>query len=218
MRNSIYLVLTIFIIVLTSCKSTPKKYANVKIEISTDYGNIVLKLYDETPKHRDNFVKLINEEWFKNSPFHRVIEGFMIQGGGQGNEDNDPDYTIPAEILPNLFHKRGALAAARMGDDVNPNKESSSCQFYIVQGSGPLTDKAIDNAENRAAYNIPEAHKSIYKKIGGTPHLDNGYTVFGEVISGMEVVDKIAAVKTGVVNQNPDVPLKKVKMSIRIIE
>jgi peptidyl-prolyl cis-trans isomerase B (cyclophilin B) len=218
MKNLFIAILAFLTIGLSSCRNIPKQYSNVKIEISTDYGNIILKLYDETPKHRDNFIRLINEGWFENSPFHRVIEGFMIQGGGQGNEDNDPDYTIPAEIRSNLFHKRGALGAARMGDDVNPNKESSSCQFYIVQGSGPLTDKAINDAENRAVYNIPEAHKNIYKKIGGTPHLDSGYTVFGEVISGMEVVDKIAAVKTGVVNQNPDVPLKKIKMSIRIIE
>ena len=201
-------------VAFNSCNN-PKSNDGTMIEISTDYGDIVLKLYDETPIHRDNFIKLIKEGWFDDSPFHRVIQGFVIQGGGNTNGEDDPGYTIDAEILPKYFHKRGALGAARMGDDVNPERKSSSSQFYIVQGR-TYVDSEIVSAEARSGYEIPEEHKEIYRTIGGIPHLDGAYTVFGEVVEGMDVVDKIAAVKTEIKDGVPDVPVKDVLMSIRI--
>jgi peptidyl-prolyl cis-trans isomerase B (cyclophilin B) len=133
----------------------------------TTMGDITAKLYNDTPLHRDNFIKLINEGWYDDSPFHRVINNFMIQGGHNKDGRVDPGYTIDAEILPNHSHKKGALAAARMGDQVNPQKASSGCQFYIVQN------------EN------------------GTPHLDGNYTIFGETLDGFDVIDKIASVQAG---------------------
>jgi len=203
-------------IALNSC-NTVEKSKETKIEITTDYGKIVLKLYDETPLHRDNFIKLIKEGWFNGSPFHRVIKDFMIQGGGSANGEDDPGYTIEAEILPQYFHKKGVLAAARMGDDVNPEKRSSSSQFYIVQGR-VFNDSEITAAEARSGYEIPEEHKEVYRTIGGTPHLDGAYTVFGEVIEGMDVVDKIAVVETTMKNGRRDVPVTDVLMSIKIID
>ncbi|MCF6170275.1 MAG: peptidylprolyl isomerase [Bacteroidales bacterium] len=150
----------------------------------TTMGDITAKLYNDTPLHRDNFIKLINEGWYEDSPFHRVINNFMIQGGHNKDGKVDPGYTIPAEILPNHKHKKGALAAARQGDQINPEKRSSGCQFYIVQN---------DN---------------------GTPHLDGNYTVFGEVLDGFDVIDKIAGTETGR-GDNPVVPIT---MTIEIPE
>ncbi len=201
-------------VVFNSC-NTPKSNDGTMIEISTDYGEIVIKLYDDTPLHRDNFIKLINEGWFDDSPFHRVIQNFMIQGGGSANGEGDPGYTIEAEILPQYFHKKGVLAAARMGDDVNPERRSSSSQFYITQGR-IFTDSEIVAAEARSSYEIPEEHKEVYRTVGGTPHLDGAYTVFGEVVEGMDVVDKIAAVETTVKKGMRDVPVNDVLMTIRI--
>ncbi|MBC8319198.1 MAG: peptidylprolyl isomerase [Bacteroidetes bacterium] len=152
--------------------------------IHTTLGDITVKLYNDTPLHRDNFIKLVNEGWYDDSPFHRVINNFMIQGGHDKNGKVDPGYTIEAEILPNHSHKKGVLAAARLGDQANPEKRSSGCQFYIVQNPR------------------------------GTPHLDGGYTVFGEVIIGLDVVDKIAVVQTG----RGDVPVEAVTMTIEIVD
>ena len=183
------------------------------VVIHTKFGDMTAKLYNDTPKHRDNFIKLVKEGWYNDSPFHRIIKGFMIQGGSNKDGRQDPGYQIDAEILPNHFHKKGALAAARMGDQVNPEKKSSGSQFYIVQGN-----KADDNYLNmvtaRIGHQFTSEQKEVYKTIGGTPHLDGGYTVFGELLSGFDVLDKIAAVKTG----RGDAPIEPVTMTIEILE
>lgn len=167
-----------------------------KVLIKTNYGDITVMLYDDTPLHRDNFIKLVNEGWYNGSPFHRVIKNFMIQGGQNADGRVDPDYRIPAEINSNHFHKKGALAAARMGDHVNPKKESSGSQFYIVQGQ-VLNETQLNMYEQRLGKVFSAKQRQAYQSMGGTPHLDGDYTVFGEVIKGLDVVDKIAAVKTG---------------------
>lgn len=244
----------------------------VQVELVTTHGTILLELYDETPLHRDNFIKLINEQVYDSLLFHRVIEGFMIQAGditsknaapGERLGSSDLKYTVPAEILPEFYHKRGALGAARDG---NPARASSSTQFYLVQGI-VHTDSLLDYEEGRIntrlrqnaimndpeikplmdslsaatrrrdtllvnqitsqldsieksyskieKYIIPEAHRQVYKEIGGKPHLDQNYTVFGEIISGMEVVDSIAAVE----RDNRDRPLENVRiLSMRIVK
>ena len=169
----------------------------------TNYGKIVLKLYNETPQHRDNFVKLVEKGTYNGLLFHRVIQKFMIQGGdpesrgakpGKLLGEGDLGYTIPAEFNSALFHKRGALAAARQGDDVNPNKESSSVQFYIVQGS-VWDEQALNMMEQRFGKKFSKEQREAYTTLGGAPHLDGDYTVFGEVVEGMEVVDMIASLK-----------------------
>jgi len=185
----------------------------VKFIIHTDYGDIKGLLYNDTPQHRDNFVKLVNEGWYDGSPFHRVIENFMIQGGSNADGAQDPGYTVPAEILPGHYHKKGALAAARMPDQINPDKASSGSQFYIVQGQ-VFTDAMLDNMEARSGVTYSDEQREIYKNAGGTPHLDGGYTVFGQVADGFDVIDKIAAVQT---NQQ-DRPVEEVKMTIEIID
>lgn len=244
----------------------------VKVEMKTNYGTMILMLYDDTPIHRDNFVKLVNEGVYDSLLFHRVIEGFMIQAGDvlSKNADStarlgssDLPYTLPAEIRPEYFHKKGAIGAARTN---NPQRVSSSTQFYIVQGkvqndsliqhnqgrinqflsrhfavndpkNKPLLDsleqarsqrdsllipqlqakwnQIAENYRDFAAYEIPESHQQVYKTLGGSPHLDQSYTVFGEVISGLEVIDLIASVKTN----RQDRPLTEVRiLSMRIVE
>ena len=183
-------------------KTTEKETVVV---IKTSMGTIKAKLYNDTPKHRDNFLKLVNEGWYNGSPFHRVIRDFMIQGGQNADGRLDPGYTVPAEIKGNYFHKKGALAAARMPDQVNPKKASSGSQFYIVQGR-VYDDNWLDMFENRSGKVLSARQRQTYKTIGGTPHLDGDYTVFGEVTEGLDVVDKIAAVKTG----GQDVPVDPV--------
>jgi peptidyl-prolyl cis-trans isomerase B (cyclophilin B) len=183
------------------------------VVIHTTMGDITAKLYNDTPLHRDNFIKLVNEGWYEGSPFHRVIQNFMIQGGGNKDGRQDPGYTVPAEILPNHFHKKGVLSAARMGDQVNPEKASSGSQFYIVQGR-VMDDRYLDAVTAQTGHVFTEEQKAAYKTIGGTPHLDGGYTVFGEVLDGFDVVDKIAAVQTG----KADVPVVPVTMTIEILE
>ncbi len=183
------------------------------VVIHTKFGDMTAKLYNDTPKHRDNFIKLIKEGWYNDSPFHRVIKDFMIQGGQNKDGRLDPGYTIDAEILPNHFHKKGALAAARMGDQVNPQKKSSGSQFYIVQGQ-KVDDNYLNMVTTRTGHTFTEEQKEAYKTMGGTPHLDGGYTVFGELLSGFDVLDKIAAVQTG----RGDVPVEPVTMTIEILE
>ena len=193
--------------------SQSKPQSETLVLIKTSYGNITAKLYNDTPKHRDNFIKLIKEGWYNDSPFHRIIKGFMVQGGGNKDGRQDPGYTIPAEILPNHMHKKGALAAARQGDQVNPQKASSGCQFYIVQGT-VLTNDVLNSYEQRYNTKFSEEQRKIYTTIGGTPWLDGGYTVFGEVVSGFDVIDKLAAVPTG----SGDKPVTPVTMKIEILE
>ena len=183
------------------------------VVINTNYGTIKAKLYNDTPLHRDNFIKLINEGWFNGSPFHRVINNFMIQGGQNADGRQDPGYTVPAEFRENHFHKNGALCAARQGDQVNPKKASSGSQFYIVQGQ-VFDDKKLALYEERLGKIFSAKQRQAYKTVGGTPHLDGDYTVFGEVIEGLDIVDKIAGVKTGYM----DVPVEPVTINSITIE
>ena len=171
--------------------------------METSMGEIVLKLYGETPIHRDNFLKLAQDRVYDGLLFHRVIKNFMIQGGDPKSRDAKPGqplgdgtlgYTLPAEFRPNLFHKRGALCAARQGDNVNPKKESSASQFYIVQGNR-WDEKQLDMMSERMGKKFSPEQRKVYTTVGGTPHLDGDYTVFGEVIKGMDVIDKISQVK-----------------------
>ena len=265
-------------IVLFSKQVKSQTFSKETILISTSFGSMKLKLFNETPQHRDNFLKLVKEHFYDSLLFHRVIQDFMIQGGDPDSKhaepikllgDGDLKYTIPAEIISTLCHKKGMLCAARNGDDVNPEKASSACQFYIVQGkkrtdedlisyekriNKPLiakikeeilnkpenkilnqkiaafkaeqnndslmvyfkiVNKLVDEAYLKAPHYIfPLEHQTIYKTIGGTPHLDSQYTIFGEVIEGLEVIDKIAAVG----KNKDDRPLLDIRMQVSIIE
>lgn len=258
----IYSVLVLIVAGLLSC-GAPRESKNTHVLIKTTLGDITVRLYDETPGHRDNFIHLVNSRIYEGVSFHRVIKGFMIQAGDpetkadyvKGSADSLINYTIPAEINRSYFHKKGALAAARQGNDVNPGMRSSGTQFYIVQG-GPCSDDQLNQAErsinnnlkqamfvgimreisdsNRISGNsltdaeiqekasirmfekmsdigefrISEEQRAVYKSIGGTPGLDGTYTVFGEVISGLEVVDKIAAAETN----ETDKPLTDIRI------
>ena len=185
-----------------------------KVLIKTTMGDITVMLYDDTPLHRDNFIKLVNEGWYNGSPFHRVIKNFMIQGGQNADGSVDPGYRIPAEFKSNHFHKKGALAAARQADQVNPKKMSSGSQFYIVQGE-VLDEVKIQRYESYMGKVFGAKERQAYMTVGGTPHLDGQYTVFGEVVEGLDVVDKIAAVKTGYM----DVPVEPVTIiSMEIVK
>ena len=196
-----YCILLLLSMVLFSC-SSKKEY---KVRMYTTAGDIDLVLYDETPAHRDNFVRLVKESVYDSLLFHRVISGFMIQGGDPGSKaapagallgEGDLGYSIEAEIMPDVhFHKRGVLAAAREGDDVNPQKVSSASQFYIVWGR-VYTREQLEQMQDfyRRRGNeltLSPAQIETYTTIGGTPHLDGGYTVFGEVVQGLDVVEKI---------------------------
>ena len=266
-----FFVLTVLACAIVSCKSAPKTDDNMtKVKIETSKGDIIVKLYDDTPKHKANFLKLVKDGTYEGTLFHRVINNFMIQAGDPNSKtatkdqqlgDGDVGYTIPAEfVYPKRFHKRGALAAARQGDQVNPKKESSGCQFYIVTGN-VYNDSTLVNFEKRKNYNVLEApfrqlamqhineirdmqkrndtkalqeledkllaqareqvkdvpefkfteeQIKAYTTVGGTPHLDGDYTVFGEVVEGMDVVDEIQQVATNP-NDRPvdDVVIKK---------
>lgn len=189
-----------------------------RVKITTSFGEIVIRLSDKTPLHRDNFIKLVKEKFYDSLLFHRVIGGFMIQGGdpnskyapaGQQLGSGDVGYTIPAEFDTTLFHKKGALCAARTD---NPAKASSGCQFYIVEGR-PLSDGELDNLSNRMGVYFSPAKRMTYKMKGGTPFLDMSYTVFGEVISGIEVVEKIAHVE----KDGSDRPVTDVRMKIELL-
>lgn len=181
-----------------------------RVLISTNQGDIVVRLYDETPIHRDNFIKLAETGVLDSTLFHRVIKDFMIQGGDPDSRGAEPGVflgegevgePLPAEFrYPQLFHKRGVIAAAREGDDVNPERKSSSSQFYIVWGrvfdNDSVLDARLEHTKRLGSAEIDPAVREVYKTLGGTPHLDGIYTVFGEVESGLEVVDKIQNVET----------------------
>ncbi|MEZ4960592.1 MAG: peptidylprolyl isomerase [Saprospiraceae bacterium] len=192
------------------------------VEIETDYGNMLIRLSNATPQHRDNFIKLADEGYFDGMLFHRVIEGFMLQGGdpdskkakpGESLGTGGPGYTLPAEFVDSLVHVKGALAAARQGDQVNPEKRSSGSQFYIVQGK-PLSREELDNMEARKGIRYTKEQRDLYTTIGGTPFLDREYTVFGRVIKGMEVIDKIAAME----KDQRDRPAQDIKMKVRVVK
>lgn len=217
MNKGLFSVILLSIMILTSCssqkkmESEPKKSEPVKesktetkpekmteILIKTTKGNIRIALYNETPQHRDNFIKLVNEKYYDGVLFHRIIQGFMIQTGdpdsktakpGQRLGAGGPDYRVPAEFVPSLFHRRGAVAAAR---DNNPAKSSSASQFYIVDGK-PYDNAYLNMLEQRTGKKFTAEQREVYTTLGGAPFLDGDYTVFGQVLSGMEVVDKIAA-------------------------
>ena len=247
----------IILILIQSCAMNK----DVLITISTPYGEMKAILYDETPLHKKNFIELSESGKFDSTIFHRVIENFMIQGGDVNLiSENEIDYTIPAEFNDNLFHRKGEIAAARMGDNVNPDKESSGCQFYIVHGKvykeeeltldinalyggvrrllqeeeySDMRQKFID-AQNdpeetqKLAISLSEIceekygmqiRKTIsdeilkaYTTVGGVPHLDGAYTVFGRIVEGLEVIDKIASVKTGAA----DKPVEDIPMTFKI--
>ena len=192
-----------------------------KVKVITPYGTMIIRLYDQTPKHRDNFVKLARGHFYDSTLFHRVINKFMIQGGDPDSKhahpgdtlgNGDVGYTIPPEFQLDLFHRKGALGAAR---DDRPDKASSGCQFYIVQGK-VFTDEQLDKLEKTrlGGRKIPTDQRRVYKTEGGSPHLDQSYTVFGQVIKGMDVIDKIAALKT----DSRDRPLEDVPMRIRVMK
>lgn len=198
----------------------PAQAQHRKIIIQTPYGRMIATLSDKTPAYRDNFVHLVRKHFYDGLLFHRVIHQFMIQGGdpdsrhakpGQQLGNGDLGYTLPADFQPSLFHRKGALAAAREGDDVNPSKASSACQFYIVEGK-TYTAAELDAIQARTGHPIPEAQRKVYETMGGTPWLDGNYTVFGQVIKGLNVIDSIAAVPT----DGQDRPLRDIPMQIRL--
>jgi cyclophilin family peptidyl-prolyl cis-trans isomerase len=198
-----------------------KKDRKKDIELVTTEGTVVLRLSDSTPEHRDNFIRLVKSHYFDSVLFHRVISGFMIQAGDPNSiraaartplGNGGPDYTVPAEINSSLFHKKGALAAARKGDAENPERRSSGSQFYIVHGK-TFTDRQLDSVEvaRLQGRKIAPERRDYYRTIGGTPQLDGNYTVFGEVVNGQEVVDRIATTQ---VSPGPDTnrPLQDVRI------
>lgn len=278
MKKSVILFIFIISLVNSSCffSSLFKRNKETIVLINTGFGNMKVKLYKETPLHRENFIKLVSDKFYDSLLFHRVIKGFMIQGGDPDSKNassvlvgnGGPGYTIPAEFNSKYFHKKGAIAAARRGDDVNPGKESSGSQFYIVQGK-VFTDAELDKIEKRIYYGnkrdifnnylnsqenkalkikidslrkeknilelgramkevenklqeeynklelfeFTEEQRKIYTTIGGSPHLDGDYTVFGEVIEGIKIIEKITSVKT----ENNNRPVEDIKMTIKII-
>lgn len=190
--------------------------------VRTKFGEIKIRLYNETPRHRDNFIKLAKSKFYNGTLFHRVIRNFMIQGGDPLSKISDsiqkvgnggPGYTLAAEFVPKYFHKKGVIAAARLGDAINPKKDSDGSQFYIVQGR-VFTNADLDNMEKMTGKTFTKEQRQAYTTVGGTPHLDGNYTVFGEVVSGLDVVDKIAAVET----LPGDRPKEDVIMTVKVVK
>ncbi len=214
---------TLVVLCLLTFSAFAKK-PNYYVRIKTAYGECIIRLYNETPLHRDNFIKLVKKGHYNGTLFHRVIQNFMIQGGDPDSKDpnknkpgmelgnGDVGYTVPAEFRDSLFHKRGVLAAAR--DDI-PSKASSGCQFYIVEGKR-FTDAELDKLiETRLkGRQIPASQRAVYTSVGGSPHLDQNYTVYGEVVSGIDMVDRVAAVK----KDAKDRPLTDVTMTVSLLK
>ena len=211
-------------LVLVSCN--PRLASGIRkndlkkdVQLETTKGTMVIRLSDSTPLHRDNFIRLVKKGFYDSIFFHRVIQNFMIQAGDPNSKQasdtqrlgsGGPGYTVPAEFRPSLFHQKGVIAAARMGDDVNPQKASSGSQFYIVQGK-IFTDAGLDSVETiRLKRKIPQEHREVYKTVGGTPHLDQNYTVFGAVVRGLNVIDSIASTATN--RQLGDRPVQNVRI------
>lgn len=218
MKKVLILVIISFIAQSTWAAKKPR---DQYVELRTELGTCAIRLYNETPLHRDNFLKLVKAKFYNDLLFHRVIKDFMIQGGDPDSKNavekqvlgsGDIGYTIPAEFRDSLFHKKGALASAR---DNNPEKASSGAQFYLVQGR-VFTDDELDRMEEGRleGRKIPKSQREVYKTIGGVPHLDQNYTVFGEIVKGIEMVDAIAAVET----DKMDRPTVDQKMEIRILK
>ncbi|EHQ27284.1 peptidylprolyl isomerase [Mucilaginibacter paludis] len=219
MKKLFTLGLTLLILSTAFAKAPKNQY----IRIKSSYGMCIIRLYNETPKHRDNFIKLTKQGYFNGTLFHRIIQGFMIQGGDPDSKNakplielgnGGPKYTIDAEFNDSLFHKRGVLGAARENDDVNPKRASSGSQFYIVEGKR-YTDEELDKVEIKRLQGrkIPPSQREWYKSVGGTPQLDHNYTVFGEVITGIDMVDRIAAIK----KDERDRPLQDVAISVELL-
>lgn len=208
MKKNFTFLFAILFIGLSAWAKPPK---NQYVRINTSYGTCIIRLYNKTPQHRDNFIKLAKKGFYNGTLFHRIIQDFMIQGGDPDSKtakagaelgNGDVGYTVPAEFNDSLFHKKGVLAAAR---DDNPAKASSGCQFYIVQGKR-FTDETLDKLEQGRlkGRKIPAWQREWYKTTGGVPHLDTNYTVYGEVVAGLDMVDRIAGVKKDK-NDRPDI-------------
>jgi cyclophilin family peptidyl-prolyl cis-trans isomerase len=205
------------------CCQNERSESRTQVLILTDSGNMKFVLYDETKLHKENFIKLVKDGYFDDQLFHRLIRDFMIQGGDPNSKNAErgellgqggPGYTIPAEIDPKYFHKKGALAAARKGDDLNPSKESSGSQFFIVKGSLFTNDQLnfMVSEKMHAPFTVSETE--AYTTIGGSPHLDGEYTVFGELIEGFEVLDKLMNVPADAYDR----PLNDIRFRIKILE
>ena len=214
MRNFAFIVF--LSLLLGSCNQNSTTYALIE----TEYGNVKVELYNSTPKHKANFIKLANEGYYNDLLFHRVIPGFMVQGGdpdsknaqqGQPLGQGGPGYTLDAEI--GEIHTRGALAAARLGDQINPERQSSGSQFYIVSGQ-KLDEAMLNQVEQQNGVQYSPEQRKIYLEQGGYPPLDGAYTVFGQVVEGMEVIDKIATAK----RDQMDRPLQDIRMKVSIID
>jgi len=226
MRTIQYLFIFITAFIFAGCnpkiaEGLRKNDLKKDVELTTSKGIIVLRLSDSTPLHRNNFLKLVKQGFYDSITFHRVIKSFMIQAGDPRtkrtttsplNPKDSLPYTVPAEFRSTLFHRKGVLAAARLGDEVNPSKASSSSQFYIVQGR-VFTDAGLDSVETfrLKGRKIPLADREVYKTIGGAPHLDQNYTVYGEVVRGLPVVDSIANTPT-TGRQAGDRPLQDIRI------
>ncbi len=224
MKKKLFSIITFFVLfsgIINAQNSINDSRTNILI--TTDSGNIRIVLYNETKFHRDNFIKLIKEGYFDGQCFHRLIKNFMIQGGDPNSKNAEkgellgqggPGYSIPAEIVPQYFHKKGALAAARKGDEVNPSKSSSGSQFYIIQGT--LFTKAQLDLMVQRKMHAPFTAKEIeaYTTLGGSPHLDGGYTVFGEITEGFDVFDKLMKAPVDAYDR----PLTDIKFRIKILQ
>ena len=214
-KTLLFLFVATMMTMMWSCKES-----NTYVLIETEYGNMKAELYNSTPLHKENFIKLVEEGFYDDLLFHRVIRGFMIQGGDPQSKGADmniplggggPGYQIDAEI--GAPHFKGTLAAARTGDAVNPERRSSGSQFYIVQGS-IQSDAQLNSWETRKGFKYNESQREKYRTVGGTPQLDADYTVFGELVEGLDVIDQIAAVQTN----GSDRPMQDVTMKISIVK